>query len=97
MNTMKTKLLTLMFAAVLLAGSGIAVQGYDGGYGQPHIMDAPSNEAPNGTTPNATLPSLPGQASDTARKVLSTIQQGFDNGVQNLGNLLQNLLGGTNQ
>lgn len=87
------KLVVVAVAAVLLVGSGLAVEGFDGDTKSPHITEQPVQD-PGNVTPNATLPSLPGQASDTAKKVLTTIDQAFDTGVQNLGNLLNQLLGG---
>lgn len=85
------KLLSVLLVATLMISTGLATTDYNGPSDEPHVMDQPGGQ-PNATGAGGVdLPSLPGQAGETARQVLGTIQDAFNNGVQGLGDALQNL------
>lgn len=103
------KYFTVFSLALLMTVSGMAVTNYNGNSDKPHITSAPGDQAPEISTPTkpdrpSTAPdkgisriggTIPGQAGETAQKVLNTIDEigsGFE-----LGNTLRNLLGNTNQ
>ena len=89
------KKLVSVIGLVFMVSAVAATTGYDGAKDKPHIMDAPADQAP-GNPSNISLPDLPGQASDTAKQVLDNIQKFFSGSIDNLGQTLQNLLGGQN-
>lgn len=90
------KKLSVLMAILFLSGFAVAGHNSPGemNQNQPPEVDQPDQDIPEdaGDRPgNVTEPSLPDQASDTAKKVVGTVFEGLSSGVQGLGDMVSGI------
>lgn len=94
----KTVFVSIVFVSMMSIGMGghgvTPVENNNNDVPEPETLpvDKPSDVGPNSS--NISIPVLPDQASDTAKQVLETIQNAFQNSIQGLGDALKNMFQG---